>query len=152
MHVLSREIEDHWTRNRVMNGPTKNWDDFLNTYWQLMDCFRSVEPLIKNLDPIGAVVVSCIENLHVALLTTLPGVMAAIIQSRVDRIKLALATRLYLSTDATEVADVRRFLELIALRPFEMRILRSIPVDMNLRVGLLSLCTTYLIVLAQFHG
>ncbi|GBP48449.1 hypothetical protein EVAR_32851_1 [Eumeta japonica] len=103
-------------------------------------------------DPIGAVVVTCLENLNVALLATLPGVMAAMIQSRVDRIKLALATRLYLSRDATEVADVRRFLELIALRPFEMRILRLIPVDMNLPVGLLSLCITYLIVLAQFHG
>ncbi|GBP48433.1 hypothetical protein EVAR_32835_1 [Eumeta japonica] len=103
-------------------------------------------------DPVGAVVVVCFENIYVALLTTLPGVMAAMVQSRVDRIKLALATRLYLSKDATEVADVRRFLELIELRPFEMRILRLIPVDMNLPAGLLSLCITYLIVLAQFHG
>ncbi|GBP48448.1 hypothetical protein EVAR_32850_1 [Eumeta japonica] len=154
----------------------KKWDDFLNMYWQLMDCFRSVEPLMKNLilisllttfpkllvwiynstilknargenyEPMGAVVVTCLENAHVALLATLPGVMAAMVQSRVDRIKLALATRLYLSTDDTEVAEVRRFLELIELRPFEMRILRLIPVDMNLPVGLLSLCTTYLIV------
>ncbi|GBP48456.1 hypothetical protein EVAR_32858_1 [Eumeta japonica] len=102
--------------------------------------------------PTGAVVVICLENVHVALLTTLPGVMAAMIESRVDRIKLALATRLYLSTDDTEIADVRRFLEVIKRRPFEMRILRLIPVDMNLPVGLLSLCTTYLIVLAQLHG
>ncbi|GBP48458.1 hypothetical protein EVAR_32860_1 [Eumeta japonica] len=102
--------------------------------------------------PIGTMVATCLENVYVALLTTLPGVMIAMIQSRVDCIKLALTTRLYLSEDATEVADVRRFLELINLRPFEMRILRLIPVDMNLPVGLLSLCITYLIVLAQFHG
>ncbi|GBP48429.1 hypothetical protein EVAR_32830_1 [Eumeta japonica] len=87
---------------------------------------------IRARDPIGAVVVSCLENIHVALLATLPGVMAAMVQSRVDRIKLALATRLYLSKDDAELADVKIFLELIALRPFEMRILRLISVDMNL--------------------
>ncbi|GBP48462.1 hypothetical protein EVAR_32864_1 [Eumeta japonica] len=182
MHVLSKKIEYHWPRNHGVNGPMKNWADYLNIYWQLMDSFRSVESPMKNLilinllttfpkllvwiynsvifqkpdgntyEPIGAVVVTCLENAHVALLTTLPGVMGAMIQSRVDRIKLALATRLYLSEDATEIADVRRFLELIKRRPFEIRILRLIPVDMNLPVGLLSLCTTYLIVLAQFRG
>ncbi|GBP48452.1 hypothetical protein EVAR_32854_1 [Eumeta japonica] len=103
-------------------------------------------------EPMGAMVVTCVENVHVALLTTLPGIIGAMIQSHVDRMKLALATGLYLSTDVTEIADVKRFLEFIALRPFEMRILRLIPVDMNLPVGVLSLCITYLIVLAQFHG
>ncbi|GBP48434.1 hypothetical protein EVAR_32836_1 [Eumeta japonica] len=149
--VIGREPV-HSTWNSDITEPMKKLDDYLNMYWQLMDCFKSVEMLTKNLDPIGAVVVTCLENVHMALLTTLPGVMAAMIQSRVDRIKLALASRLYLSKDAAEVANVRRFLQFIELRPFEMRILRLIPVDMTLPFGLVSLCTTYLIALAQFHA
>ncbi|GBP48427.1 hypothetical protein EVAR_32828_1 [Eumeta japonica] len=73
MHVLSRKVEQHWSRNLDVSGPMKNWTDYLNMYWQLMDCFRSVESLTKHLDPIGAVVVLCLENGHVALLATPAG-------------------------------------------------------------------------------
>ncbi|GBP87156.1 hypothetical protein EVAR_62625_1 [Eumeta japonica] len=93
----------------------------------------------------------CLENIHSAVLTSLPGVIAAMIESRVDHIKLTLTERLYFSKDTKEAAYIRRFLEILQLRPFALRLCRLVPVDMRLPVGLLSLCTTYLIVLAQFQ-
>ncbi|GBP48436.1 hypothetical protein EVAR_32838_1 [Eumeta japonica] len=80
-------------RNLDISGPMKNWTDYLNMYWQLMDCFRSVESLTKHLDLVGAVIVVPGEYPRGAAAPT-PGVMAR--WCGVDRIKLALATRLYL--------------------------------------------------------
>ncbi|GBP48445.1 hypothetical protein EVAR_32847_1 [Eumeta japonica] len=133
---------------RSFPGPNSYFTKWMKVFNTLNQKSVTVVEKLTNEEPMGAVVVTCLENAHAALLATLPGAM---IQVRVDRIKLTLATCLYLSTDGTEVADITRFLEIIELRPFEMRILRLIPIDMNLPVGLLSLCTTYLIILAQFH-
>ncbi|GBP87165.1 hypothetical protein EVAR_62634_1 [Eumeta japonica] len=95
-------------------------------------------------------VVAFLENIYAIFLTSLPGVIAVMTESRVDHIKLVLTRELYLSKDAKEAANIRKFLQLINLRPFSLRICRFVPVDMSLPVGLLNLCTTYLITLAQF--
>ncbi|GBP87159.1 hypothetical protein EVAR_62628_1 [Eumeta japonica] len=90
-----------------------------------------------------------LENIYAISLTSLPGVIAAMTESRVDHIKFILTRELYLSKDAKETASIRQFLHVIALRPFSLRLCRLVPVDIRLPVGLLSLCSTYLIALAQ---
>ncbi|GBP34020.1 hypothetical protein EVAR_24936_1 [Eumeta japonica] len=105
---------------------------------------------LRHEELLGLRIVTCFESLYAALLSTLPGVIAAVIESRVDHIKLTLTSRLYFCREVTEAASIKKFLRFVELRPFALRICRLIPVDMTLPVGLLSLCTTYLIVLAQF--
>ncbi|GBP96019.1 hypothetical protein EVAR_67354_1 [Eumeta japonica] len=49
-----------------------------------------------------------------------------------------------------EKDDIETFLKFMELRPPELCLWGVVPVDMRLPVGLLSLVTTYLIVIAQF--
>ncbi|GBP96020.1 hypothetical protein EVAR_67356_1 [Eumeta japonica] len=53
--------------------------------------------------------------------------------------------------DLKEKDDVETFLKFMALRPPALCLWGVVPVDMRLPVGLLSLATTYLIVIAQFN-
>ncbi|GBP34015.1 hypothetical protein EVAR_24930_1 [Eumeta japonica] len=97
------------------------------------------------------VTISFLEVTQAALLTSLPGIIASVIESRVDHMKSTLISRLYLSDDPAEISVIENFLKFLELRPFKLRIWRLIPVDVSLPAGILSLGTTYLIVLVQLY-
>ncbi|GBP89232.1 hypothetical protein EVAR_71118_1 [Eumeta japonica] len=143
MYLLNKRLENR----TLMNGFKK----YLNIYWQMMEILKRSERHIKYTAPVAMIVVLVVECLQFIFIASLPGIMAGSIRTRVDDIKLTLARHLYSSSDQVDKTDIENFLRIIELRPFMTRVWRVVPVDAALPAGLLSLCTTYLIVLIQFY-
>ncbi|GBP03472.1 hypothetical protein EVAR_101820_1 [Eumeta japonica] len=92
------------------------------------------------------------QCLRLGLLPCLPGIIAEGTSSEVDKIKLTLIHRLVDIQDSeeTERHNIEQFLEYVEARPYRCRIWRVLNMDVTLPIGLLNLCTTYLIVIIQF--
>ncbi|GBP03562.1 hypothetical protein EVAR_101878_1 [Eumeta japonica] len=93
-----------------------------------------------------------IECLQLALIPCLPAIAAEFIAAEVDKIKLCLLNEFVDEYARTKQKseEIKDFLDYVNARPYRFRIWRTIDVDASLLVGLVSLCTTYLIVIIQF--
>ncbi|GBP87161.1 hypothetical protein EVAR_62630_1 [Eumeta japonica] len=122
MRMIANYVASHCIETPSTSAEKQDWaQEFKDTHWELRDDGPAL-PAANN------------NSLTISVRIAVDG-------SRKDR----------LPKDATEAANIKKFLRFVKLRPFALRICRLVPVDARLPVGLLSLCTTYVIVLAQFH-
>nr|AOG12963.1 gustatory receptor [Eogystia hippophaecolus] len=88
--------------------------------------------------------------LHFVIQMCAPAVVAEMVLAETDSIKLILSNRLLLSGDVKENRKVNSLLGYMETRPLHYKVWRIVHVDLHLPVSLLSICTTYLIVIIQF--
>ncbi|GBP61066.1 hypothetical protein EVAR_48565_1 [Eumeta japonica] len=111
---------------------------FLDIYKDLLD-----EVSIQNL------IILAFDIFHTILVPCLPCVAVEGTAAEVDKIKLIIANKMTTTLDCNEKLEFRLFLRYLIHRPFRFLVWRVVPVDADLPVSVVSICTTYLIVLVQ---
>ncbi|KAJ2951529.1 hypothetical protein O0L34_g13680 [Tuta absoluta] len=87
---------------------------------------------------------------HLTIQMCIPAVIGEMINCQMESIKLILNEKRIQETDREKVKEITRMLRYIKVRRLQDKIWRVIPVDLGLPLALLSLCTTYFIVILQF--
>ncbi|GBP03544.1 hypothetical protein EVAR_101867_1 [Eumeta japonica] len=90
-----------------------------------------------------------LEVCWIILIPCLPPVFVGWTTAEVDKIKVLLLNRIVCTTDTQEKHDAQLFVRYLQLRPFRVRVWRVFSVDAALPLRLISVCTTYLIVMVQ---
>ncbi|GBP03555.1 hypothetical protein EVAR_101874_1 [Eumeta japonica] len=90
-----------------------------------------------------------LEVCWIILIPCLPPVFVGWTTAEVNKIKLLLLNRIFVTTDHQEKHDAQLFARYLQLRPFRVRVWRVFSVDAASPLRLISLCTTYLIVMVQ---
>ncbi|GBP03556.1 hypothetical protein EVAR_101875_1 [Eumeta japonica] len=93
---------------------------------------------------IASVIPILFECLEIVLLPCLPGIVTECIASETDKIKSILLHRLVdcQGAQGRDKEDIQLFLQYVESRPFQYRLWRTISVDGQLLLNLISLCTT----------
>ncbi|GBP96018.1 hypothetical protein EVAR_67353_1 [Eumeta japonica] len=151
MYLLLKRLEAFSSGTYIADGNLKTWNNFLDAYWELMNCLEATKRFMKALEKTCRIIFKLIEGLQTVFLACAPGVIVETIKSHMKRIRNILTRQLYLTKDLQEKADIETFLKFMALRPPALCLWGVVPVDMRLPLGLLSLSTTYLIVIVQFY-
>ncbi|XP_037977300.2 uncharacterized protein LOC119694612 [Plutella xylostella] len=101
--------------------------------------------------PIWFITYIVTDVIQLGMMPCLPGVITEMIANEIEKIKISLTNHLYEDNNGiNDRGSAEGFLRYLQLRPLRCSVWRLLPVDLTLPVSLLSLCTTYLIVLIQF--
>ncbi|KAJ2947078.1 hypothetical protein O0L34_g16424 [Tuta absoluta] len=87
---------------------------------------------------------------HIFVQIALPAITAEMLNSQMDAIKTLLNEYLRNETGEKTKADIVRVTTYMKNRPLNHLVLRFIPIDLRQIISVLSLCTTYFIVIIQF--
>ncbi|GBP03458.1 hypothetical protein EVAR_101813_1 [Eumeta japonica] len=90
-----------------------------------------------------------LEVYWIILIPCLPPVFVGWTTAEVNKIKLLLLNSIISNTDSQEKHDAQLFARYLRLRPFRVRVWRVFSADAASPLRLISLCTTYLIVMVQ---
>ncbi|GBP03531.1 hypothetical protein EVAR_101859_1 [Eumeta japonica] len=90
-----------------------------------------------------------LEAWWIILIPCLPPVFVGWTTAEVNKIKLLLLNSIICNTDTQEKHDAQLFVRYLRLRPFRERVWRVFSADAASPLRLISLCTTYLIVMVQ---
>ncbi|XP_069362066.1 uncharacterized protein [Maniola hyperantus] len=121
-------------------------EKYLNVYKMLLDNLKKVGHATKLLME----VIYIIDIMVNMILPLVPALFAELVTAEVDKIRIHLTRQLlFCSNNAlrNRTYDALKFLE---LRPFKFTIWRTFSLNISLPLGLISLCTTYTIVIIQF--
>ncbi|XP_061729577.1 uncharacterized protein LOC133534459 [Cydia pomonella] len=106
--------------------------------------------VIENLEPYSTAGFAALHVTQVTLFIFAPCVVVELYAVEVERMQLLLVHKLLDDPDETVKEDVNLFLRYTEVRPFRFYLWRVVPVSIMLPLELLSLCTTYVIVLINF--
>ncbi|XP_061379904.1 uncharacterized protein LOC116774166 [Danaus plexippus] len=79
----------------------------------------------------------------------LPALFATMLTNEAHKLKIVLHDMLLDERGSVHTHDIKRFIDYVDARPFRLRICRLFNVDITLPLTLVSVCTTYIIVLIQ---
>ncbi|GBP61069.1 hypothetical protein EVAR_48568_1 [Eumeta japonica] len=89
------------------------------------------------------------NTFFILLMPSIPGIVVEQTAGEVDKIKLLLLEYTVQNINDREKKEARLFLRYLHQRIFRVRVWRTFTIDVKLPIGLISLFTTYLIVLIQ---
>ncbi|GBP62253.1 hypothetical protein EVAR_44661_1 [Eumeta japonica] len=120
------------------------------TYRAIANSVNMISPEVNASIPIITIGFVLLHLSQIGIFLVSPCAIVELYSAEVEKIRLALVHLLVTERDENTRSTINLFLTYTEIRPFKYTIWRMIPINLGLPLGLLSMCTTYVIVLIQF--